>query len=152
MNRITFRALMEEVTKIAGAAGVAARYAKTFTKGNAKYIGKSSYKTLRDMGSPYRTAKRGIKHEFKDVRKKGLKGINKGHVWNAVGAAATAPSALSKEDKSGQGRSRIKRVAAWTGEQAGGFIGAKHGLPGAVVGSMVGRRAVSGKDKKLSTT
>lgn len=64
-----------------------------------------------------------------------------------MGAAMTAPEAFSKEDPTGEGRSRVERSASWVGDQVGGLIGAApHAgvwgqIGGSLIGGMVGRTA-----------
>ena len=65
-----------------------------------------------------------------------------------AGAAAMAPGALSKEDKSGKDRSRAERVGGFIGNTAGGLMGMNHGVTGSIVG-MVGGEAAGGVGGKV---
>lgn len=138
---ISIDSFSDELEKIANAAKITVRYGRRLAKGVAKATSKNTLKTVRDFGTPIKSIKKGVKHDFRDVAKKGIKGINAGHVLNVAGAASTAGDAFRKEDASGQGRSRVRRITAWAGDQAGGFVGARHGLAGAITGGLVGRRA-----------
>ena len=46
--------------------------------------------------------------------------------------------AAKKEDPTGRGRSRLRRVTGLVGDQAGGLIGAPFGLAGGLTGSYIG--------------
>lgn len=138
---ISIDSFTDELEKIANAAKITVRYGRRLAKGVAKATSKNTLRTVRDFGTPVKSIKKGVKHDFKDIAKKGIKGMNLGHALNVAGAASTAGDAFRKEDVTGRGQSRVRRITAWAGDQAGGFVGARHGIAGAITGGLVGRRA-----------
>lgn len=108
-------------------------------KGNAQ-------KTVTKLFTPVSSFKSGVNFMKADWAK-GNK-FNNGML--AFGAIQGLPSAIKKEDPTGSGRSRTQRMMQYVGSQAGGVIGAPHGVTGALVGSLAGDMAGGAIGKRLS--
>lgn len=105
----------------------------------------NAQKTVKSFGTPVEGLRKGWQHTGDWMGKGKLTQhlpIGNKSLTVAFGAA-TAPAAFSKDDTSGQNRSRFHRIARWTGNQAGGLIGAPYGLTGGIVGAAAGEAAGS---------
>lgn len=147
--------MSDEFFKIAKAGKAVAWVGK-----HLKGIGQNLKGAVHDLSSPVKSVKRELKSAKKDVSSfvKGkkhhslstskaalsAKERNKrlvGHGLNLGMTGLMAHSAMKKEDETGEGQSRVKRVARLAGSTLGGLATAKRGFTGGILGSVAGDQA-----------
>jgi hypothetical protein len=129
MNNIMLAAFIDEVEKIKEAGGLIKNLGDG-AMGLGKAVVRNARNTLKGFSTPVDSIREGLASN-KSLFAKTMLGTN---------AIMTAPQAFSSQDPSGMGKSRVERASSWLGDQAGGLIGAKHGiLTGPIVGATVGR-------------
>lgn len=128
MNPIMINAFFDEIEKIKEAGAM-----KNIGDG-ALGLGKAMVSNARNTLTAFATPIKSMKTGFS------ASGGTFGKTMVGVGAALGAPEAFAKEDPTGGNRSRTERISGWAGEQAGGLIGAPHGMfTGSIVGSVMGK-------------
>lgn len=152
---ISFEAFSDEMEKIAKS-GKAVSWVGKHLKG----IGRNLKGAATDLMSPVKSVKREVgsakkdiesalsgkkKHPL-DISKKGRsnKARNRrllGHGLNLGMTGLMAHSALKKDDETGEGQSRTKRIARLAGSTLGGLATARRGFTGGILGSVVGDQA-----------
>jgi hypothetical protein len=135
MNRITITAFFDEMYKIKEASML--RNVGSGLLNFGKKVGNNVSNTVKGFGSPIDSMKAGLQDATAGATT-GRRVFNTGMM--GLGAAITLPEAVSAEDPSGEGRSRVERMSGWVGDQAGSLIGSPHGwVSGQLVGGMSGR-------------
>jgi len=144
---IDYSAFTDELEKIGGVG--------TFLQKQIKNVGN----TINDFANPIKSMKAGWEsgaagRSFGGWGGKLLTDKNKPSFWRhlPVGpkaqitgfTALEAPGALAKEDPSGEGRSRLRRVSGTLGGTGGFLVGGRHGLLGSLVGGAIGQKMLSG--------
>lgn len=153
MNVISMQAMADEFEKIAKSGKAVAWVGK-----HLKGIGKNVHGALKDLSHPVKSVKRELGSAKKDVKsfvsgKKGPSTLKNtkaksernrrllGHGLNVGMTGLMAHSAMKKDDETGEGQSRTKRVARLAGSTLGGLATARRGFTGGILGSIAGDQA-----------
>lgn len=172
MNDDTLNAFQDELEKIAinwsGMGRVFGGAARRVAVPAAKQVNRAGKplkkKFWKEVGQNVKNTAKGFKNPIKSVKRGwnsdgGWTGKGKvtgklpigGKSLTVAGGLMSAPEAFSKEDPTGQGRSRAHRITKWVGNQTGGLIGAPYGLSGSLVGSIAGELGGHAVGKSLDT-
>lgn len=141
MNEITMAAFSDELHSIIKEASVGGVLKDVGTRIAHSGIGRNISGAVSDLRTPIRSLKEGGKFMFSP----GDSLLSKGNVaLNVATTGLGVPVALAKEDPTGRGESRAKRLATFTGGTLGGVMTAKRGISGGIVGSLAGGMVGSG--------